>query len=169
MHGVFPTIGLFEPDAEYATDRLTTHGGAELLAAFAAGPGRGDAAASLAIGEQDRRAFTDRLHVEIGQRAAAGVGDVTRGGIDGADFRVPQAPEVEKALLTPGNVSATPRVPRVGRAWQVHARGGLEVLTAVLAVAHAGPGPAIAEDAVHLIGRDDLLGHFGHELEIVRA
>jgi hypothetical protein len=31
--------------------------------------------------------FTDRLHVEIGQRAAAGVGNVARGGVDGADFR----------------------------------------------------------------------------------
>src|ERR1017187_7529309 len=79
LHGVFPTIRLFEPDAEDAADRFAAHGGAELLAALAAGPRRGDAAAPLAIREQDRRALARGLHVEIGQRAAAGVGNVTCG------------------------------------------------------------------------------------------
>ena len=45
----------------------------------------------------------------------------------------------------------------------------MEVGAAVLAVAHAGAGPAIAEDAIHLVEADDLLGDLGHELEVVGA
>src|SRR5258708_26312581 len=47
--------------------------------------------------------------------------------------------------------------------------GRFEIGAAVLAVAHAGAGPAIAEDAVDLVERHDLAGHCGHELEIVRS
>jgi len=39
----------------------------------------------------------------------------------------------------------------------------------MLAVAHAAARPAIAEDAIHFIVGDDLLGHLRHEFEIVRA
>jgi hypothetical protein len=39
----------------------------------------------------------------------------------------------------------------------------------MLAVAHAGACPAVAEDPVYLVQRHDLPGYLGHELEVVRA
>ncbi len=61
------------------------------------------------------------------------------------------------------------RILRVVRARQIEARRGFEIRAAVLAVAHAAAAPAIAEDPVHLVSLDDLLGHLSHELEVVRT
>jgi hypothetical protein len=43
----------------------------------------------------------------------------------------------------------------------------VEIVAAVIAVAHARPGPPVAEDAVNAVARDDFPGHIGHELEVV--
>jgi hypothetical protein len=82
---------------------------------------------------------------------------------------IPQAPEFEQALLPPLVVGAARGVARIAAARQIETGSGAEVCPAVLAVAHAGAGPAVTEDAVHLVEGDDLLGDLGHELEIVRT
>ena len=68
-----------------------------------------------------------RLHVEFAQRAAAGIRDEARVGIDLADLRVPQAPEFEEALLLPFDIGAARRILRIGGARQVQAGGVAEI------------------------------------------
>ncbi len=167
LHRILPAVGLLHSHAENAPDGLAAEGGAVLLAVLAVGPGGHQAAAGLAVGKQRGRQLADGLHVQVAERAAAGVGDVARRGIDLADLGIPQAPQLEQALLVPHDVVAPRGILRVGGARQVQAAEGVEIPPAVLAVAHAGAGPAIAEDAVHVVEGDDLLGHLGHELEIV--
>src|ERR1700759_414551 len=45
----------------------------------------------------------------------------------------------------------------------------MEILFAMLAIAHAGAGPAIGKNAVGRVLRHDLFVHPGHEIEVVRA
>src|SRR5262245_66619114 len=64
---------------------------------------------------------------------------------------------------------APPRLVLLVRsARQFQSRKLLEISLAMLAVAHAGTGPAVAENAVHVIHARDLARHLGHELEVVR-
>ena len=109
-------------------------------------------------------------HVQAAGGAAAGVGDEAGVGVDLAQLRVPEAPQGEEPLLAATAGSRAARRP-AGRAvrGQVVAGGGAEAVPAVLAVAHAGAGPAVDEDAVHLVAGHDLPLHLGHELEVVGA
>ena len=95
LHRVLPAIRLLHPHAEDPADRLPPHRRAVLLAVLPVSPHRRQPAARLAVGEQNRRQLADRLHVQIGQRAAAGVGDVASRRIDLANLRVPQPPQFE--------------------------------------------------------------------------
>ena len=97
-----------------------------------------------------------------------GVRDHARVGVDLADLRVPEPPELEEALLLPEDVRPPRRVLRVVRPGQLVAGRGPEVRPAVLAVAHPGAGPAVDEDAVDAVARHDLPVDRGHELEVVR-
>ena len=60
------------------------------------------------------------------------------------------------------------RVLRVVGPRQVVPGRGPEVRPAMLAIAHAGAGPAVDEDPVDAVPRHDLPVHRGHELEVVR-
>ena len=124
---------------------------------------------ALAIGNHDGRKLGDGFHVEITQRAPAGVGNVARAGVDGADFLVPQTPKIEEALLPPEDVLTARRILRVKGAGQVKPRGIAETLPAMFAVAHAAARPAVGEDAVRLVEAHDLFMHCSHELEVVRT
>ncbi len=121
----------------------------------------------MPVREKSGGKLADLIHVEVAQRPAAGVGNVAGAGIELADLVIPQAPEFEQALLPPPVVGAPRGVLRVVAARQIETRGGPEVPLAVLAVTHAGAGPSVAEDPVHLVQGNDLLGDLGHELEIV--
>ena len=164
---VLPAIRLLDSDAEDPHDRLAAERGAVLLAVLPVAPGRGQAAPRLAVREERVGQLSDRLHVEVRQRAAAGVGDEARRGVERADLPVPQPPQLEEPLLAPDDVGATRRIARVRRARQLHPGSRLEVAPAVLAVAHPRAAPAVAEDAVHAVETDDLSGHLGHVLEVV--
>ena len=69
--------------------------GTELLRTFAAGPGRDNSRAALPVCQQGRRQLADGLHVQQAQRAASGVGDVARIGIDFLYLSVPQPPQLK--------------------------------------------------------------------------
>ena len=122
--------------------------GAVLLRVLAVGPRGHEPAPRLAVGEQRRGELADGLHVERAGRAAPGVRDDARVGVDLADLRVPEPPELEEALLVPGDVRASRGILRVVRPRQLVPGRGPEVRPAVLAVAHPGAGPAVDEDAV---------------------
>ncbi len=62
-------------------DGLVAHRGGVFLAVLAVRPGRHEAVACLAIGKQGGREIADGLHVEVAERAAAGVGE--EGGVRG--------------------------------------------------------------------------------------
>jgi hypothetical protein len=66
-------------------------------------------------------------------------------------------------------VGAPRGVARIVGARQIQTRGRAKILAAVLAVAHARARPAVAEHAIHAVARNDFLGDFGHELEVVGA
>ena len=150
-------------------DRFAAHRRAKFFGVLAIGPWRGQAAARLAIRDERRRHFANAFHVERTGRAAAGVRNDARVWIDLAHLAVPQLPEIKQPLLAPENVGAPRRVLRIVRAWQIEAARVFEILPAVLAVAHARAVPAIDEDAIDPVARHDLVLHFGHELEVVRA
>src|SRR5205814_9458121 len=97
------------------------------------------------------------LHVQFAERAASRVGNESRIRIDLANLGIPQTPQIEQALLMPQNISAPGGIMRVGRSRQLVTGGRFESLPAMLAKALATAGPAIAEDAIHSIGADDLL------------
>jgi hypothetical protein len=168
LDGVFPTVRLFNAYAEDAGDGLAAKRRAVFLAVFAIRPGRRQPAPGLAIGEERRRQFPDGLHVEIAERPAAGVRNETRVRVDLFDLRVPASPKFEQPLLPPHDILPPRLVLRACRARQLQARKFLEILLAMLAVAHAGTGPAVAENAVHVIHTRDLARHLGHEIEVIR-
>src|SRR5580692_7775550 len=56
------------------------------------------------------------------------------------------------------------RIQRIGK---IHAIGRLEVLPAVLAVAHTGTGPAIREYSVYHVAGYDLLRDSSHVVEVI--
>src|SRR5262249_31747801 len=114
------------------------------------------------------RQFPDGLHVEIAERPAAGVRNETRVRVELFDLRIPESPKFEQPLLPPHDMAPPRLVLRVRRARQLQARKLLEILLAMLAVAHAGTGPAVAENAVHVVHAYDLARHLGHKLEVVR-
>ena len=122
LHRVLPAVRLFDAHAEDAADGLVAHGGTVLLGVFAVGPGSHQAAARLAVGEEDGGELADGLHVEVAEGAAAAVGDVAGGRIDLADLGVPEAPEFEQALLAPGDVGAARGVLRIVGARQIDGR-----------------------------------------------
>ncbi len=169
LHGVLPAVGLLDPDAEDADHGLAAHRGAVLLRVLAVGPGRHEPASRLTIGDQHRRQLADPLHVEAADGAAAGVGNETGVGVDLAQIRVPEAPQVEESLLPPLPVLTQRELLRVLGPREFVTGGGAEAVPAVLAVAHAGPVPAVDEDAVHPVAGHDLPLHLGHELEVVGA
>ena len=162
---ILPAIRLLDPHTEDPHDGLAAQRRPVLFAVLAVGPGRGEPAPRLAVGEQRGRQLADGLHVQVAQGAAAGVGDVARRRVDFADFGIPAPPQVEQALLAPEDMVPPRRVLRVRGARQVHRVGGAEVGLAVLAVAHARSRPAVGENAVDLVARHDLARHLGHELE----
>ena len=96
---VLPAVFVFEANAEDSDRRLIAHRGAKFLRTLAAHPGRHEARATLAIGEQDGRKFTDGFHVQLCECAAAGIGDKAGFGIDLLNPGVPKLPQFEKALL----------------------------------------------------------------------
>src|SRR5262249_61950935 len=108
------------------------------------------------------------LRAESAHRPTAGVRNEPRIGIDLFDLRVPEPPKFEQPLLPPHDILPPRLIPRVCRARQFQSGKLLEVLPAVLAVAHAGTSPAIAEYAVHVVPADDLAGDFVPEL-LVRS
>src|ERR1035441_10042865 len=128
---------VFDADAENTRDGFAAHGGAVFLAVLAVGPRSHQPVTALAIGNHGGRKLGNGFHIEIAQRAAAGIGNVARAGVDGADFLIPQTPKSEEALLPPGNILLARRVLRVKGARQVKSRRVTEVLPAVFAVAHA--------------------------------
>src|SRR5207253_5152974 len=127
LHAVLPPVRFLDADAEDADDRFATQGGAELLAVLAVRPRRRQAAAALPVGDQHRRQFADALHVQRAGRAAAGVGDDAGVGMNLADLRVPEAPQVEKPLLTPEDIGTSRRFLRVGGPGELLSRRLLEV------------------------------------------
>ena len=153
--------------AEYARDALPAHGRAILLGVFAIGPGSHEPVPALAVGKQRGRKLADGLHIQLAERAAAGVGYVASAGVDGSDLFVPQAPQIEEPLLPPDDVLLSCPILWVVGARQVQAGGRAKILTAVLAVAHAAARPTIGEDAVRHVPAHDLFMHSGHELEVV--
>jgi len=86
-----------------------------------------EAAACLTVGEEDGRVFTDVFHIEVAERAAAGVGNEAGRGIDFANLAVPQAPQLEETLLAPLGVGAAGWVLRVVGAGEIEAGGGAEI------------------------------------------
>src|SRR5262245_45191278 len=168
LDGVFPAVRLFHAHAEDAGDGLAAQRRAVFLAVLAIHPGRHKAAPRLAIREERRRQLPDGLHIEIAERPAAGVRNETRVRVDLFDLRVPESPKFEQPILPPHDILPPRFVLLVCRARQLHARKLLEILLAMLAVAYAGTGPAIAEYAVNVIHAHDLARHLSHELEVVR-
>jgi hypothetical protein len=169
LHRVLPSIGLFDSDAEEARDGLAAQRGTVLLGVHPDGPGGHEAAARLAIGRHHRREVADPLHVQAARGSAARVGNDAGVGVDLAHLRVPEAPQLEEPVLLPPRMRPSRRVLRIRAAREVEAGGRAEGRLAVRAVAHAGAGPAIAEDRVHLVPRDDLARDLSHEVEIIRA
>ena len=167
LHRIFPAVGLLQPDAENAHDRLAAHRRAKFLSLLPVAPRHGDAAARLMVGHQRRREFADALHVERTRRAAPAVGDHARVGIDRAHRAVPLPPEREEPLLPPQNVGAPRRVLRIGGARQFVAAGLAKIFPAALAVTLARAIPAVDKNPVHTVARRDLALHLGHEIEIV--
>ena len=98
LHRVLPAVRLLDAHAEDAPDRLAAHRGAVLLGGLAVGPRGHEPAPRLAVGEQRRGELADGLHVERAGRAAPGVRDHARVGVDLADLPVPEPPELEEAL-----------------------------------------------------------------------
>src|SRR5580658_5655109 len=90
--------------ATNAGDGFTAESRSVFLAVFSVAPRRHDAAAALTISKQSECELADGLHVEIAEGAAAGVSDVTGVGIDGADFLIPETPQIEEPLLAPDDV-----------------------------------------------------------------
>jgi len=115
----------------------------DILAVLAVCPRRHQAGATLAVGKKCVSQFSDGLHVELAQRAAACVGDIACIGVDVLDSVIPQPPKLEQPLLTPHDVLTPCRILWVMRAWQVHAAEGAKILLAVLAVTHARSRPAL--------------------------
>src|SRR5205814_5717702 len=109
----------------------------------------------------------DGLHIELAGGSAAAVRNVPGRGIDFPDLGIPEAPKFEQPLLAPLGVGPPDLLGETAGARQFHAGRGFEVGAAMLAVAHPGARPAIAEDPIHAIVGDDLPGHSGHELEVV--
>ena len=72
-------------------------------------------------------------------------------GLTFADLRVPEPPELEEALLVPGDVRPARGVVRVVACAAARARSRPGSSPAVLAVAHPGAGPAVDEDAVDVV------------------
>ena len=84
--------------------------------------------------------------------------------------RIPALPQLDQPRRAPFEVLPPRLVARVVRARQVQAGRGLEVLLAVHAVTVAAlRRPAVGEDPVDLVARDDLAMHLIHELEVVGA
>src|SRR4030095_7463865 len=158
----------FNADAENADDGLAAKRRAVFLTVLAIRPRRHKAAPRLAARAERRRQLSDGLHVEIAKRPAAGVRNETRVRVDLFDLRVPESPKFEQLLLPPYDILPPRLVLRVRRAPQIQSRKLLEILLAMLAVAHAGAGPPVAENAVHVVHAHDLARHLGHELEVVR-
>src|SRR5262249_13638748 len=140
------------------------HRGAVLLGVLSGGPGGHQPGPGLAVGEQRRGELADRLHVERTRGTAPGVRDHAGVGMDPADLRIPEPPQLEEAALLPEAGGPPRRILRVVRARQLVAARGPEVRPAVLAVAHPRAGPAVDEDAVDAVARHDLAVHRGHEL-----
>src|SRR5262249_37221460 len=146
LHRVLPAVRVLDADAEDPADRLPPERGAVLLRGLAVRPERRRSRSALAIGEQDVGNLAHGFHVERTERAAARVRDEPRAGIDGANLAAPQPPQLEQPILLPREVRAPSRVAWVRRARQRQAPRRAEVALAVLAVAHARSGPAVAED-----------------------
>ena len=143
--------------------------GAVFLAVLAVGPRRAEAAARLAVGKQRGRQLADGLHVEIAERAAAGVGDEARVGIDLRIFVVPQAPQIEQALLLPHDVGGAPGPADWGCAadrgrWRRESSPGNARSSTC-----REPAQRLLKMPSTLYRVHDLSCHFGHELEVVRA
>ena len=115
LHRVFPAMLVVDADVEHARDGFAAHGGAVFLAVLAVGPWSHDAAPALAIGNHGGRKLGNGLHVEIAQRAAAGIGNVARVRVDRADLLIPQTPKIEETLLPPEDVLLARRILRVQR------------------------------------------------------
>src|SRR5260221_344380 len=160
---------VLNPDAKNSADRLPAHRGPVLLAVLAVHPRRHQSTARLSVCKQNVRQFSDGCHVQRAQCASTAVRDERGIRIDLANLAVPQSPKLEQSLLLPHSVIAASGVLWIVAARQIAATEHLEVVNAMFAVAHAGASPAIAENAVYFVLRDDLLSHLGHEFEIVRA
>src|SRR5262249_23043042 len=104
LYRVFPAVRLLDSHAENTPDGLVAHHGAVLLRGLAVGPRRHEPTPRLAVGEQRRGQLADGLHVERAGRAAPGVRDDPRVGVDLPDLPIPEPPELEEALLVPGDV-----------------------------------------------------------------
>ncbi len=150
LHRILPAVRLLHAHAEDAADRLVAHRGAVLLGVLAVGPRSHQPAARLAVGEQDGRQRADRPSCPACWSRRRRVGDEAGVGIDAADLRVPEAPQLEKPLLAPKDVGAAARDP-ADRCVRGRSRPGRrsEILAAVLAIAHPRAGPAVDEDPVH--------------------
>ena len=90
----------------------------------------------------DRGQLADRLHVERARGAAPGVGDHAGVGVDRADLGVPEPPQLEEPLLSPDDVRPPRRILGVIGLRQFAAGRGLEVVPAMLAVAHRRSRPS---------------------------
>ena len=55
LHGVFPAVRFFDPDAEDSADRLTPEGGPVLFAVFPIRPRRQSTTAGLLVGKEGFR------------------------------------------------------------------------------------------------------------------
>src|SRR5262249_59186488 len=138
LHAVLPPVRFLDADAEDADDGLATHGSSVFLPVLAVRPGCREPAASLSVGDEHGGEFADALHIQRTGRAAAGVRDDAGVGVDFADLRVPEAPQVEEPLLTPEDISTPRRVLRFGGAGEFASRRCPKVFPAVLAVTHPG-------------------------------
>src|SRR5262245_59566942 len=114
LERVFPTIGLFQADAENASDRFVAHRGAIFLAVLAVSPRGHQTAARLPIGKEDGCPLANFFHVERAGRSAARIGNDAGIGIELPHLRVPELPQFKEPLLAPEDISAAGGILRIG-------------------------------------------------------
>ncbi len=167
-YAVFPAIAIFKAHIEQTHRRLVAQRRAILLRRLPNEPRHLQAAASLAVGGQQRHATANGHVIQRVERAAT-VGNARRFRIDRANRLVPHVEQAQQPLLTPLHPRSIHGVVYVHLARQRHTRRLAKVRYAMHAVANPFAVPAVMEEPIRVVTAHDLLVHGGHELKVVRA